>query len=84
VIWTIVLDKDAEAYLYRLGTDTQERIEHRLDELARDPFGGKRLTGSAAWSARVGDYRIIYDLDVPGEQIIVRAIGPRGRVYRDV
>ena len=49
VIYTVILSRLAEAYLDRLDSATQQRIERRLDALARDPFGphAKLLTNAA-------------------------------------
>jgi mRNA-degrading endonuclease RelE of RelBE toxin-antitoxin system len=45
--------------------------------MQQDPFSGdiKRLKGqAAAWRRRVGNYRIVYDLHVDEQQIVVAGI----------
>jgi len=73
--WTLLVTKPAKKELARLPKHDQARIEQALDEMATDPFTGdiKRLTGqSPAWRRRVGNYRILYDLD-PDKRLIVVA-----------
>ncbi len=59
----------------------------RLEQVPTDPFGPftKPLTGAGGRrSARVGDWRIVFSVDTGAEIVSVSAIGPRGRVYRDL
>ena len=54
-----------------------------LAVIERDPeTAGKRLVGrmKGLWSARVGNYRILYTVERSG--VIVRAIHHRGVVYQ--
>jgi mRNA-degrading endonuclease RelE of RelBE toxin-antitoxin system len=56
----------------------------RIDQLATDPFAvSKPLRAAAgARSARVGGYRIIFDVDTATQTVFVTDIGPRGQIYR--
>lgn len=75
----------AEAYLARLDPPTRERIRRRLNEIATAPYGQhtKWLTGRRGLRAsRVGDYRILFEVDDAAREIAVTIIGPRGQVYR--
>jgi len=44
---------------------------------------GKRLKYSDFWSLRVGDYRVIYEVDRGKNQVVVLFIGHRKKVYDD-
>jgi mRNA-degrading endonuclease RelE of RelBE toxin-antitoxin system len=51
-----------------------------------DPFGGdiKRLE-PAGWRKRIGNYRILYDLDIEAHLVVVTAIARRtSTTYRSV
>ena len=85
--YTVRLSRRAEAYLDRLDSTTRGRILRRLDDIAADPFGpqSKRLKGAAGLRAtRVGDYRIVFEVDDTDRIVLVGLISPRGQVYRDV
>ncbi len=60
------------------------RIARVLDELPNEPRprGCKKLRGTTdLWRVRVGNYRIIYQIDDGAHVIAVRAIGNRKDVY---
>ena len=46
------------------------------------PHGCVKLSGSQSWRIRIGDYRVIYDIDDKSRQIDVLHIGHRREVYR--
>ena len=62
----------------------QERVGMMLRLLCEDPFreGTKKLKGLPMRSARVGDWRIVYEVFAAESLIQVDDIGPRGQVYR--
>ncbi len=85
--YEVRLSRQAEAALRRLDPNLHDRILRRLRDLADDPYGPstKRLTNAGGLrSARVGDRRIIYDVDEANQVVNVSAIGPRGSIYRDI
>ncbi|CAG7573093.1 mRNA-degrading endonuclease RelE of RelBE toxin-antitoxin system [Barrientosiimonas humi] len=48
---------------------------HRVGKPLRDDFEGQ-------WSARRGDYRILYVIDDQAQEVVVSRIGHRARVYK--
>jgi len=76
----------AEKELKRLDRTTARRIAERVEELTRDPFD-RRLsrqmeTDPESRYSRVGDWRIIYQVEEAGQVINVTAIRPRSGAYR--
>lgn len=70
-------------YLQSLDKPTRERIKKKLEEIAAAPFDprlSKPLTESVKRSARVGSYRILFE--IVGPTLWVVRIAPRGQVYR--
>ena len=64
--------------LAKLERSLQRRIARRLDALASDPRprGSEKLRGAAGrYRIRVGDYRIIYDIDDAELLILVLGVG---------
>lgn len=87
--WTIEIDPRAAKQFEKLDRHTAIRLRDFLGErVARldDPRQlGKALQGStlgAFWAYRVGDYRIICDLQDHRLVVLVIAIGNRREVYR--
>jgi mRNA-degrading endonuclease RelE of RelBE toxin-antitoxin system len=71
----------------RLDARTRRRIISRLQQIAEDPFGPhtkslKNLAGRR--SARIGGWRIIFDVSEREQAVNVSTIGPRGEVYREL
>ncbi len=70
--------------LRRMPRDTAMRFRARIDALARDPHAAKhdvvKLMGRPGYRLRVGDWRVIYDVD--GDTLHVRVVAPRGGAYR--
>jgi len=62
------------------------RIVEAIRGLADDPRppGAEKLTGfdPPAWRVRVGDYRVVYEIDEADVLVIVVNVAPRGEVYR--
>jgi mRNA interferase RelE/StbE len=78
---------EAEADLGRLATSAQRRILGRLDWLGanaeilrHDALQGDEWSGY--YRFRVGDYRIIYQLDRSARLLNVLKVGHRRDVYR--
>jgi mRNA-degrading endonuclease RelE of RelBE toxin-antitoxin system len=54
-----------------------------LEHLAKDPHSGKlsRLTSRPESKLRVGEWRIIVELDHAARTVVVHQVLPRGRAY---
>ncbi|SJM89266.1 Poison [Crenothrix polyspora] len=87
--WTIELDKTAERELDKLDPQIARRILtflHSRVALLDDPRSiGEPLKGSSLgdfWKYRVGDYRIISNIEDGTLRVMVVKIGNRREVYR--
>lgn len=86
--WRIELTETATKQLRKLGKTEAKRITTFLHErlaVVDDPRHlGKALTGplGGLWSYRVGDYRVICDIQDVAVQVLVVRIGNRRDVYR--
>jgi mRNA-degrading endonuclease RelE of RelBE toxin-antitoxin system len=65
------------------GTQVKQRVLTAIGRLAEDPRSAdlRRLRGRAECRLRVVDWRVIIELDVAAQAIIVQRILPRGRAY---
>jgi mRNA interferase RelE/StbE len=75
--------RTAEKELRRLDPPIRARVLGALDRLSADDrsLDVRRLTGSAHFRLRVGDWRVIFDYDRATQTVPVRHVLPRGREY---
>lgn len=69
----------------KLQAKEQRRISGLLGEMERNPapIGSRRITGSQnLLRARVGDYRVVYQVEEERSTILIVRIGHRREVYR--
>ena len=62
----------------------RERIFCKIETLAKNPFESsnvKKLHGRDGYRLRVGDWRVIYEIDGGKIILLVIDIGPRGGIY---
>ena len=82
----IVFKPSAERDFIDLPRDTQRRTDKKLQALRDAPrgCGAIKLKGSGEfYRVRIGDYRVIYQIDDSRRIIIVAAVGNRREIYRD-
>jgi mRNA interferase RelE/StbE len=82
--WTVKIEREAEKVLEKLDAQLQKRIVNKLRQLESNPRGqgAIKLTGAPKWRIRVGDYRIIYDIQDSVLIVTVIKIGHRRDIYR--
>jgi len=70
----------------RLPADLRKRLSAKIEALARDPHGRqpqvRPLKGLDAYRLRVGDWRVLYELDEDTETLVVLDIRKREEAYR--
>jgi mRNA interferase RelE/StbE len=85
MIYRIEVTHKADKDIEKLDRKTIGRILTRLNELAVNPFdqriSGPVEMGQGERKSRVGDWRIIYEVDQASHTINVIAIRPRKRAY---
>lgn len=70
--------------LRRIPRNTADLIRRKVQEVAEDPAAArnvKALKGRNGFRLRVGDWRVIYEVDNGVLVLIVIEIGPRGGIY---
>ena len=67
----------------KLDEKVRSRIKKRIAELQNNPYLGIPLTAQfkGKYKLRIGDYRVIYEVDFQNSKIFLVAIGPRKNVY---
>jgi mRNA interferase RelE/StbE len=82
--YRVALTAGAEKELHGLPSKLVARIVARLEQLAvssRPPGCKKLKTGDNQWRVRVGDYRIVYEIDDAAKTVDVTRIAHRREVY---
>lgn len=81
-MYSIELTKRAEHFLKKIQKRDSEVILGKLYSMRGNPFPSlKRLQGYKLWRLRVMDYRVVLDIVVSGQRMIVLRIGHRKNVY---
>ena len=85
-MYEIFFTKKADRALRKMSRKTARLIREKLDQLAQDPYARNpnvtKLQGRPGYRLRVGDWRVIYELEDDRLVIMVLKVAPRGGVYR--
>jgi len=81
----LVISGAAERDLGRLSRDVAPRVSAAIDELSRNarPRGCLLLHDCKppTWRVRVGDWRILYEIDDSASVVTVTGVRHRGKAY---
>ena len=84
-MYEVYLERRAERDLKKLSTDDFYRIITRIQALVEDPRpdGCRKITGSKSdWRIRIGEYRVIYEIDEKSSAVRIIRIRHRREAYR--
>ena len=81
----VIVDK-ANKELNKLPSGIREKIRAKLLDLKNNPISSqtKKLTEQPGYRLRVGDYRILYIIELDTSRIIIFRIRHRKDVYRNM
>ncbi len=82
--YRIVLTKSAARELDALPLKIHDRVVDHLRQLEADPrtFGSEKLSGLDAYKLRVGNYRIVYEINDSQKEVRVVLVDDRKQVYQ--
>lgn len=82
-MYNIILAKNVEKYLDKLNSEDRERIIKSLEKLRiRPEHYLVKLVGEKNYKFRVGNYRLIVDLNNNQLSVLVIKIGHRRNIYK--
>ena len=85
-MYKVVFTNRAHRALRKMPRDIVQRIREGLDRIAIDPYAKyanvTRLQNRPGYRLRVGDWRVICEIEGDELVILVLRIGSRGEVYR--
>ena len=82
--YAVSILRGAQKNLNVLTAPDQERVIAAIRKLAVNPrpAGVKKLVGREAWRIRIGDYRVIYEINDNELTVLVVDFGHRREIYR--
>jgi mRNA interferase RelE/StbE len=84
-MYTVVTTKSFNKAIARLPANWQKRIVAKIREVAANPYAPNnnltKLQGRDGYRLRVGDWRVIYELDDDRLVMLVLEMGARGGIY---
>jgi mRNA interferase RelE/StbE len=84
VTYAIIVAPAARRQLRKLDPVARRRIQAAIDLLAENPRppAAKRLVNfTGEWRVRIGDYRIVYDIEDDQLVVLVLSAGHRREIY---
>jgi mRNA interferase RelE/StbE len=85
-VYKIIFTKEAQKALLRLPRNTAVLVRQKLEQLAADPYApitnAKKLQTRSGYRLRIGDWRVIYEIQNDKLVVLVLKIAQRGEVYR--
>ena len=85
-MYKITYNTQAAKALIKMPRNTAQLIREKMEQVAVDPFASilnaKKLQGRPGYRLRIGDWRVIYEINKDQVVIIVMKIAPRGEVYK--
>jgi len=84
-VYALLIKRFAERDLRRLPRAVFERVSERILSLRDDPrpHGVRKLAGGLeGWRIRVGDHRILYQIDDEAQTVTIVRVKHRREAYR--
>ena len=81
-MYELIFDEEAIDLLNTLPKEIKERIFKKIISSKENPFHFfERLTSRSEYKLRVGDYRVIADIDQSNKKVRIVFVGHRKNVY---
>ncbi|MFL6192833.1 MAG: type II toxin-antitoxin system RelE family toxin [Thermoanaerobaculia bacterium] len=82
--YSVSILRRAQRELAQIHGKDYQRLLEAVRGLASEPrpVGCRKLTGREGWRIRVGDFRILYEIDDAQRSVTILQIGNRRDVYR--
>lgn len=82
--YRVFIERYAQKQIIRLDRKIIQVIKAAIADLANNPrpYGYKKLKGEDAYRIRVGDYRIIYEIEDDKIIVTVVSVGHRKDIYK--
>lgn len=84
MIYKVVIPSKVEKEINSLPDKLFENITNHILRLAQNPFPNNsiKLKNTLGYRIRVGDYRILFDVDVNNKLVIIQRVAHRKDIYK--
>jgi mRNA interferase RelE/StbE len=85
--YELYVERHAEKDLNKLSRTLFSQITAKIKELPSNPHPreSRKIKGSAKdWRLRIGDYRVLYEIDNAAKTVTIMRVKHRREVYRDL
>lgn len=85
--YELLIERNVEKDLKKLKISLFAKITTKIKELADNPHpqGSRKITGSQNdWRLRIGNYRVLYEIDNKTKTIKIMRVKHRREAYRDL
>lgn len=84
-MYTVITSKQFNKEIAKLPMNWRKRILAKIEDVAVNPYASNnnltKLQGRDSYRLRVGNWRVIYDLDDDRLVMLILEVGPRGGIY---
>jgi mRNA interferase RelE/StbE len=82
--YKVVIEARAEKEIRKLPAPERKRVTSVIDKLATNPKSAtaRKMVGSPGFRLRVGDYRIIYEIEHQIVTVFIIKVGHRRDIYK--
>jgi len=85
-VYKILFTTQAARTIQKAPRNIADLIRQKLEQIADDPYAphsnATKLQGRPGFRIRIGDWRVIYEINKEEMVIIILKIAPRSEVYR--
>lgn len=82
--YRLEIKRSVEKQIRRLPVEMLPKVNEHILALRDNPrpLGAKKLVGGLGWRVRVGDWRIVYEIDDERRVLTIYAVRPRQSAYK--
>lgn len=80
--YEVIVPNSVRKKIKRLGREAGLRVIQQINALEDNPHEGKKLVNSPLCSLRVGDYRVLYNIQE--NRVILVDVSHRKKVYKRI
>ena len=85
-MYKILYSQQSVKFIKKLDSKRQEKVKTRMEQVAKDPFShdsnlNKIKEMTHGYRLRIGDIRLVYEINSTEKQIVVWKTDWRGSVY---
>ena len=82
--YRVLVPKSVHKQIKKLPPSVSDSIVLHMSLLQENPrpIGSLKMHGTEGWRIRVGEYRVVYDINDREKVVVVRRVGHRREIYR--